>query len=56
MWMLRLAPEIQEYVLAMPETIRRSAISERALRPIAQLPRESQLHAFEEFLSRRDAG
>jgi len=37
MWMLRLAPEIQEHVLSMPETIRRQAISERALRPIAQL-------------------
>ena len=37
MSMLRLAPEIQERVLAMPETIRRSAISERTLRPIAQL-------------------
>src|SRR3989338_6437794 len=37
MWMLRLAPEIQERVLAMPETIRRPAISERALRPIARL-------------------
>ncbi len=37
MWMLRLAPEIQQYVLAMPETVRRPAISERALRPIAQL-------------------
>ena len=37
LWLLRLAPEIQERVLAMPETIRRSAISERALRPIATL-------------------
>lgn len=37
MWLLRLAPEIQECVLAMPETLHRPAISERALRPIAQL-------------------
>ena len=37
MWLVRLAPEIQQHVLAMPETIRRPAISERALRPIAQL-------------------
>jgi len=37
MWLLRLAPEIQERILAMPETIRRPAISERALRPIARL-------------------
>ena len=38
MWLLRLAPEIQQHVLAMPETSRRSVITERALRPIAQLP------------------
>ena len=37
MWLLRLAPEIQERVLAMPETIRRPPISERVLRPIAHL-------------------
>jgi len=37
MWLLRLAPEIQERVLAMSETIRRPAISERALRPIAHI-------------------
>jgi len=32
-----LSPEIQERVLAMPETLRRPVISERALRPIAHL-------------------
>ena len=37
MCLARLAPEIQQHVLAMPETIRRPTISERALRPIAQL-------------------
>jgi hypothetical protein len=37
MWLLRLAPEIQERVLAMPEVLHRPAISERALRPIAHL-------------------
>ena len=37
MGMLRLAPEIQEYILSMPDTVHRPAISERALRPIAQL-------------------
>ena len=37
MWMLRLAPEIQQHVLAMPEMIGRGAVTERALRPIAQL-------------------
>jgi len=55
MCMLHLTLEIQQHVLAMSETIRRPAISERALRPIAQLPREGQLHAFQEFLSRHDA-
>lgn len=37
MGMLRLAPEIQEHVLSLPRTVRRPAISERTLRPIAQL-------------------
>lgn len=37
MGMLRLAPEIQEHVLSLPDMIRRPAITERALRPIAQL-------------------
>ena len=37
MWLLRLAPEIRERVLAMPQTTRRQVISERALRPIAHL-------------------
>ena len=38
MCMLRLAPEIQQHILAMPETIRRPVITERVLRPVAQLP------------------
>lgn len=37
MGMLRLAPEIQKHILSMPETVRRSAVTERALRPIARL-------------------
>ena len=37
MVMLRLSPEIQQHVLSMPDTIHRQAISERALRPIAQM-------------------
>jgi hypothetical protein len=42
MGMLRLAPEIQVRVLSLPDMVRRPAITERALRPIAQLedPRE----------------
>ena len=35
--LLRLAPEIQEHVLSLPDMVRRSAITERALRPIAQM-------------------
>ncbi|MFH1690930.1 MAG: hypothetical protein ABIE42_11975 [Candidatus Eisenbacteria bacterium] len=37
MALLRLAPEIQDLILAMPEGVGRPAISERALRPIAQI-------------------
>ena len=37
MGMLRLAPEIQQHVLSMPAAVRRPAITERALRPIAQM-------------------
>jgi hypothetical protein len=36
MALLRLAPEIQKHILSMPEPVRRPAITERALRPIAQ--------------------
>ena len=35
--MLRLAPEIREHILAMPESVGRPAMSERALRPITQI-------------------
>jgi hypothetical protein len=35
--LLRLAPEIRRLVLSLPDMIRRPAITERALRPIAQL-------------------
>jgi len=48
MGMLRLAPEIQQHVLSLPDMVRRPAITERALRPIAQIdsPKE-QLQAFQ---------
>jgi hypothetical protein len=36
MGLLRLAPEIQEHILSHPEMVRRPAITERSLRPIAQ--------------------
>jgi hypothetical protein len=52
MGMLRLAPEIQERIMSMPETVGRLAVSERALRPIAQLPQgRDQLHTFQEILT-----
>ena len=51
MGMLRLAPEIQAHVLSMPNMVRRPAITERALRPIAQIEeRKEQLAAFSEIL------
>ncbi len=37
MAMLRLVPEIQMHVLSMPDSIRRPAVTERALRPISRL-------------------
>ena len=37
MGMLRLAPEIQQHVLSMPEMLRWPVITERALRSIARL-------------------
>jgi len=37
MGLVRLAPQIQQHILSMPETIRRPTITERALRPLAQV-------------------
>jgi hypothetical protein len=52
MGMLQLAPEIQQHVLSLPDMVRRPAITERALRPIAQLPQKrDQLHAFHQLLT-----
>ncbi|MBN1461110.1 MAG: hypothetical protein JXA57_16405, partial [Armatimonadetes bacterium] len=42
MALLRLAPEIQQHILTMPESVGRPAISERVLRPIAKLEDEAQ--------------
>jgi hypothetical protein len=56
MGMLRLAPEIQQLILSMPEAVRRPAITERALRPIAQLPQQrDQLHAFQKLFTESPA-
>jgi hypothetical protein len=45
MGMLRLAPEIQDHILSMPDAVRRPALTERALRPIAQLENRTAQHA-----------
>ncbi len=50
--LLRLAPEIQEHVLSLPDMVRRPAITERALRPIAQLEGAAEQKArFEELVA-----
>ncbi len=48
--LLKLTPDIQKHILSMPEVVRRAAVTERSLRPIARLikPRE-QLDAFSAF-------
>ncbi|MBN2565587.1 MAG: hypothetical protein JXB46_07730, partial [Candidatus Eisenbacteria bacterium] len=48
MALLRLAPEIRDQILAMPESVGQPAISERALRPIAPIKdAEQQLAEFQ---------
>jgi hypothetical protein len=50
MGLFRLAPEIQQHILSMPDAVRRPAITERALRPIAQLEGRQQEDAFQAML------
>lgn len=55
MGMLRLAPEIQQHILSMPNVVRRPAITERVLRPIAQLEDYcQQQRLFQTFMARFD--
>jgi hypothetical protein len=50
--MLRLAPGIQERLLSISAAIRRSSVTERALRPIAQIAdHEEQASLFEGLIS-----
>ena len=49
--MLRLAPEIQERILSMPDMARRPAITERALRSITQLDAGNQAGAFRSLMA-----
>ena len=52
MGMLRLAPEIQDQFLSLPDMVRRPAISERALRPIAQIVNpEQQIASFQRLVT-----
>jgi hypothetical protein len=52
MCLLRLAPEIQQHVLALPDMVRHPAITQRALRPIVQLENASDQKArFQELVS-----
>lgn len=45
--LLNLTPDIQKYILSMPEAIRRSVVTERSLRPIIKLAEtRKQLYAF----------
>jgi len=47
MRLLRLAPEIQQLILSMPDSVNRSLITERMLRPITAVPEyRDQLRAF----------
>jgi hypothetical protein len=51
MGMLRLAPEIQEHVLSMPDAASRTLISERMLRPIGTIKDNcDQIREFQRFL------
>lgn len=53
MGLLRLDPVIQQQILVMPDTARRPVITERALRPIAQLQEPADQRArLEELVSR----
>jgi len=52
MGLLRLAPEIQQHVLSMPDAVRRPAITERALRAITQVENHrEQIAEFHNLLS-----
>jgi ParB-like chromosome segregation protein Spo0J len=54
MSLLHLAPETQDYILSMPKTSRRPAITERSLRPITQI--ESYRKQNEAFSALLDSG
>jgi len=52
MGMLRLAPEIREKILTMPDTTHQPLITERVLRPICTITEYSdQIREFQRFLA-----
>lgn len=53
MSLLRLAPEIREYILSMTESVGRPTVTERALRPISRLENtRDQLRRFLDLIER----
>ena len=55
MALIRLAPEIQDHVLSLPVMVHRSAITEKALRPIALLEnRAAQNDLFRELVQQTE--
>jgi len=53
MYLLNLAPDIQQHILSMPEATKRHYITERKLRPISRLNgQEKQIDAFSQVMSR----
>ena len=56
MGLLRLAPEIQQHILAMPDMVRTPSITERALRRVTRLAQPgAQLRAFQQLLGQHSA-
>ena len=56
MGLLRLAPEIQHHILAMPNMIQRPSITERALRRVTRLAQPgAQLQAFQQLIGQHSA-
>lgn len=52
--LLRLAPEIQEQILNLPKSVERTPITERALRPLANIERsDKQITSFKDILNCR---
>ena len=52
MSMLRLAPEIQEHILAMSDVVRRPTVTERMLRPLRMVEdQHDQIREYQQFLA-----